>query len=71
MMASVLLRLSPEAIVTRRTLGFLATLVGSALGAWWIASQQRGRTTNRTSARDRGTVIFDNTPMAVDSEGIL
>jgi hypothetical protein len=63
-MASVLLLLSPEAIVNRRTLGILATFVGSALGAWWIATQQRPRATGRPSGRERGTVIFDNTPTA-------
>jgi len=71
-MASVLLRLSPEAILNRRTLGILATVVGSALGAWWYTSQRRTSRTalNRQPARDRGTVIFDNTPAPSDT-GII
>ena len=57
--------------MNRRTLGILATVVGSALGAWWITSQRRTRgTTQLRAARDHGTVIFDNTPSAAESEGI-
>jgi hypothetical protein len=57
--------------MTRRTWGILATVMGSAVGAWWMASQRRSRV-NRTleGRRDRGTVIFDNTPQA-SSEGII
>jgi len=68
-MALLLLPLSPEALVSRRTLGILATFVGSALGAWWIASQRRA--TAYDHAAVRGTVIFDNTPTAADIEGIV
>jgi hypothetical protein len=52
-------------------LGILATAVGSALGAWWWA-RQRSFAANRhlTPARNRGTVIFDNTPTA-DPEAAL
>lgn len=71
-MASVLLRMSPEAIVSKRTLGILATVVGSAFGAWWLTTQRRSRAAgNLLPARDHGTVIFDNTPVASDVEGIL
>ena len=48
--------------MTRRTLGLLATVVGSAMGAWWLTAQRRSRPSSRMPARDRGTVIFDNTP---------
>jgi hypothetical protein len=54
--------------VTTRTYGILASVIGSALGAWWYS---RHRTTHR-STRDHGTVIFDNTPTAtpMSTEGI-
>jgi hypothetical protein len=53
-------------------MGILATVVGSAIGAWWW-STQRGSRASRTfvPARERGTVIFDNTPMVSDSEGVI
>jgi hypothetical protein len=61
-----------EAFVSRRTLGILATVVGSAFGAWWLTSQRRTRPAgNLRPARDHGTVIFDNTPVASGTEGIL
>jgi hypothetical protein len=43
--------------VSRRAYGVLAGVIG--IGAWWWARQ---RTVSRTARRDRGTVIFDNTP---------
>jgi hypothetical protein len=46
-----------------RTYGILAGVIGSALGAWWF-SRYRGRTT--MPVRDRGTVIFANTPITND-----
>jgi len=58
--------------VNTRTLGILATVVGSALGAWWFASQRRSRQGQTLPpAREHGTVIFDNTPTASDTAGIL
>jgi len=69
--ASVLLRPSLEAIVSNRTLGILATFLGSALGAWWLVTQRRSASTSRLPARDHGTVIFDNTPTASTVDGIL
>jgi hypothetical protein len=57
--------------VSRRTLGILATVVGSAVGAWWLATQRGSRTSRTLPARERGTVIFDNTPVASDTEGII
>lgn len=60
--------------MTKRTLGILATIAGSALGAWWITMQRREmRTAELQPASDRGTVIFDNTPTAADTdlEGIV
>ena len=52
--------------MTNRTYGLLASLIGSALGAWWYA---RRRVAN--PGRAQGTVIFDNTPTAtpLSSEG--
>jgi len=49
----------------------LLTMVGSVLGGWWLVSQQRARASRSMAARpDRGTVIFDNTPRAADSEAM-
>jgi hypothetical protein len=45
--------------MTTRTYGLLASVRGSALGAWWYS---RRRAANRDE--DTGTVIFDNTPTA-------
>lgn len=56
-----------EALVNRRTLGILATVVGSAVGAWWW-SQLRARARVAAPVYDRGTVIFDNTPTASDTD---
>jgi hypothetical protein len=56
--------------VSRQTLGFLVTVVGSALGAWWLASQRQAGVSRRLPSRDHGVVIFDNTPTAVDGEVI-
>ena len=53
--------------MTKRNVGMFMAIVGSALGAWWLVSQQRARAARATAAnRDRGTVIFDNTPQASD-----
>ncbi len=67
-MASRLLCGGAEVIVNRRTLGILAGVVGSAIGAWWWTSQRASRTpVARVPARERGTVIFDNHTAAGDS----
>ncbi|HJU76126.1 MAG TPA: hypothetical protein VJ717_20465 [Gemmatimonadaceae bacterium] len=47
----------------RRTYGILAGVIGSALGAWWY-NRRRARWIE--ADRTRGTVIFDNTPVAND-----
>jgi hypothetical protein len=54
--------------VTTRTYGILASVIGSALGAWWYSRRRAHRSTG-----DHGTVIFDNTPTAtpMSSEGIV
>jgi hypothetical protein len=57
--------------MSRRTLGILATVVGSAVGAWWLTTQRRSRASTMVPARERGTVIFDNTPAASGVEGII
>jgi hypothetical protein len=46
------------------------TILGSALGTWWIATRPRTRAVSG-SPRDRGTVIFHNTPEASDVSPIL
>jgi len=56
--------------VTKRTWGILAGIAGSAFGAWYFRSL-RGRRSSNTGDRDRGTVIFDNTPTASDVNAIV
>jgi len=59
-------------IVNRRNVGMLMAILGSALGAWW-AVQQRGRAWRGAAgqAHDRGTVIFDNTPRASNTDAVV
>jgi hypothetical protein len=59
--------------MSRRTLGILASVAGSAIGAWWLASRRASSmTVRRLPVRDHGTVIFDNHAVASDSfDGIL
>jgi len=49
----------------------LAVMVGSAVGAWWLMSQQRSRDARQEPRADRGTVIFDNTPRAADADAAV
>jgi hypothetical protein len=57
--------------MSTRTYGILASIIGSALGAWWYARRRAGTPTQRTGGR--GTIIFDNTPTAtaLSTEGII
>lgn len=55
--------------MSRRNLGILMAMVGSALGTWWVVTQRRSRIA--TGANDRGTVIFDNTPRAADVDAVI
>jgi hypothetical protein len=57
-----------EVHLSRRTLGILASLAGSALGAWWWTTHRGSRVSNSQPGRDRGTVIFDNTPVASEPD---
>ncbi|HJR59735.1 MAG TPA: hypothetical protein VJ813_10065 [Vicinamibacterales bacterium] len=54
-----------------RHYGILAGVIGSALGAWWY-SRHRATPVVRNS-RERGDVIFDNTPTAtpLSAEGLI
>jgi len=56
--------------MSRRTYGILAGVIGSALGAWWYSRRRIGTAGN---GRERGTVIYDNTPSAtpLSSEGLI
>ena len=47
-----------EDLVTRRTYGILAGVIG--FGAWWLSRQRYA--VNRAAVAERGTVIFRNTP---------
>jgi hypothetical protein len=57
--------------MTARTYGILASVLGSALGAWWY-SRRRTSPMSRTNT-DRGMVIYDNTPTAtpLSAEGVI
>lgn len=57
--------------MSTRTYGILAGVIGSALGAWWYSRYRLADST--TPARERGTVIFDNTPTAtpLSTEGVI
>jgi hypothetical protein len=58
--------------VTRRSVGMFMTIVGSALGTWWIVARQRTRAARAAAPDlDRGTVIFDNTPHASEADPIV
>jgi hypothetical protein len=59
--------------MTTRTYGILASVIGSALGAWLWNRQRHSRNAHLTPPRERGTVIYDNTPTVPDeaSEGII
>jgi hypothetical protein len=61
-----------EERVSKRTFGILAGVVGSAVGAWWL-NRQRFASRNMPGLapkRDHGTVIFHNTPTAVEGDAI-
>jgi hypothetical protein len=55
--------------LSRRTYGILASVIGSALGVWWWNRQRASARNTITAARDHGTLIFENTPVA--SSGII
>jgi hypothetical protein len=58
--------------VTKRTFGILTSLVGTAIGAWWVINQRRMRhAAALPPARDHETVVFDPIPSTVDIDAIL
>lgn len=58
--------------MTKRNIGMLMAIVGSAIGTWWLVTQQRARTARvAASTHDRGTVIFDNTPHPSDTGAVI
>ena len=54
--------------MSTRTIGILTGILGSAVGAWWWARQRAA--SNRELLRERGTVIFDNTPIAAPDSAL-
>jgi hypothetical protein len=49
--------------MTKQTIGLLAGIFSSAVGAWyWVRQRRSGH--GLTPSREHGTVIFDNTPTA-------
>jgi hypothetical protein len=63
--------LREEDVLSTRTYGILAGVIGSAIGAWWWARQRGASTT--VAERERGTVIFHNTPTPtpLSGEGVV
>jgi hypothetical protein len=55
--------------VTKRNYGVIASVIGSAIGAWWYVRRRQAGSAglNRQGMRERGRVIFDNTPTAADT----
>jgi hypothetical protein len=49
----------------------LMTILGSALGAWWVAQQRARAARMAGQTHNRGTVIFDNTPRASDTDAVI
>ena len=48
-----------------RTFGIIASVVGSAIGAWYFVRRRAAaQARHLTPARERATVIYDNTPTA-------
>ena len=58
--------------MTKKTMGILAGVVGSAVGAWLLNRQRISAQRLRRLApkRDHGTVIFHNTPTPVEGDVI-
>lgn len=58
--------------MTKKTLGILAGVVGSAVGAWLLNRQRFSaqRMQRLAAKRDHGTVIFHNTPTPVEGDVI-
>ena len=57
--------------MNNRTFGILAGVIGSALGAWWYSRRLSTPTQSLTPPRQRGEVIFDNTPaVAPEAPGL-
>ena len=57
--------------MSTRTYGILASVIGSALGAWLYARRRAAAPIQKPT--ERGRVIFDNTPTAtpLSTEGII
>jgi hypothetical protein len=48
------------------------SVVGSVLGAWWLASMRQSRASRALpEPREHGTVIFHNTPTVGEADAIL
>jgi len=59
-----------EERVSKRSFGILASVVGSAVGAWLWNRQRLARRNVQEliPAREHGTVIFHNTPRPVEGD---
>ena len=54
----------------KQMFGILVGAIASAASAWWWTQQRRAQAARQlTAARERGTVIFDNTPTAAPEVG--
>jgi hypothetical protein len=53
-------------VLNKRTFAYLAGMLGSAVASWWwVRHQTLGRHARQNAQRERGTVIFSNTPTVV------
>lgn len=59
-----------EGTLNRRNIGILATVLGSAMAAWYWTRRRSAGMVHVMPARERGTLIYDNTPVA-SGEGII
>ena len=56
--------------MTKQTFGILVGAIASAASAWWWVQQRRTYAERHlTAPRERGTVIFDNTPTVAPEVG--
>jgi hypothetical protein len=59
----------PEVVVSKTRYGIIAGVIGSVIGACWLARLRTvARSRQLTSDHERWEVIYDNTPSA---EGII
>lgn len=53
----------------KQTVGLIVGIAAAAFATWWMMRRQTGAR-QESSRRDRGVVIYDNTPTATEAEAI-